>query len=138
MVNFGADPAKGNMFITNIIELQLTNNLDNLDVFLSINQTVIKNVSIKSRGKKKLFVEFDRALLKEKNSIEIESSHDQWAIKRLKLKNCFGFSFGLLSFNIVNKNKIGKHNEWQENTPSFERFILLLILSFVFIFYHCQ
>lgn len=123
----GFDNKKINIYL---IELKLANRSDQLNLKLFLNHSLIKDKDIK-KGTETLFIEFDNKILREENILKISSNHNKWSIINLKAKNIYSCSIGIISFNIINKNKIHFKHNYIKDFSSCEKFILFL---FIFLF----
>lgn len=119
----------------NVVELKINNGFDRLNLKISINRSLAKEIDIKRKGTKTLFIEFDNRLLKKENIFEIESNHNKWTIEHLRIKNVYGYSSGLFSLDVVNKLIISARKDWKRDFPSYEKFILLLFLFLIILVY---
>ncbi|MCI0470502.1 MAG: hypothetical protein L0Y73_02475, partial [Candidatus Aminicenantes bacterium] len=110
------------------LEIKSTNRLTPLDLEVSLNGSAIQKFSIKSIGQSKLVLPIHNKILGERNILQVRSGHNEWRIDRLDIIEDYGFSRGLFYGAVVKKDSAPTVSDWKKSFPSYNKFILLLLL----------
>ena len=110
------------------LEIKLRNTLAPLRLDVMLNRTRVKKARFNQPGRNKLVIPIDKKRMKQVNHLDIYSEHTGWSIERIDIIKEYGFFGGLFSVNLIQKENTASYRDWKDSFPSYEKFILLLLL----------